>query len=149
MIILSKIKTTLLIFSCLVTLFCTFGCRSTIIVNGESFMTLTDEEISKLVDRGRFTLQKNRKIFSIEEIMHANKTQPKIDIEYHGDTSGVAKISWQFPRRTVILNFKGDLSHEVIDCMMEIVRPQPEMIKANANRTTPKVNNFRSGKTRK
>jgi hypothetical protein len=145
----SKITKNLLICSVLITLFCLLGCRSTVIVNGESFMALKESEINKLIDRGRFTLQKNRKIFSIEEIKHAQKTLPKVDIQYHGDTSGVAQISWTFPRRTVVFNFSGDLSNETIDCMMQIIRPQPEIIKSNITNSYPKENNLRPRKSKR
>ena len=144
-----KFQVLLLIFSCIITLFVITGCRSRVIVNGESFMALNETEINRLIDRGRFTLHKNRKIFSLEEIRFANKTQPKVDIEYHGDTSGVAKIAWTFPRRTVVFNFSGDLSVETIDCMMEIIRPQPEIIKTNITNSYPKENKVRPRKKRK
>lgn len=90
------------------------ACRSTVKVDGKSYSMLYDSEIEELISAARFTLQRNSdksQIVTKSELKNAFANTPDVEIDYFGNCLGNAKISWDFPNRTTIVVFKGELNN--------------------------------------
>ncbi len=90
------------------------GCRSTITVNGVKCATLYDEEIEELVMVARYTLRKNLdnpKVITPSQYSIAKTSTPEIRIEYFGDITGTARLTWDFPECKTTVMIRGELTN--------------------------------------
>ena len=90
------------------------GCRSTITVNGVRCATLHDSEIEELVTVARYTLRKNLdnpKVVTPSQYSIAKTTAPEIKIEYFGNITGTARVTWDFPECKTTVMIRGELTN--------------------------------------
>ena len=99
------------------------GCRSSIEIDGESYSTLTESERSELVFFARQTLIRNSPLakkkhrdpdspdlITIDEAKEVRAVEPDLKIEYRGDCSGEAVVTWDLPNRKIEVVIDGRLN---------------------------------------
>lgn len=86
------------------------GCGPTVMVDGERFAALTQEEQKFLVRIARLSLKHSPKAISKEELAVVQKNDPAVELEYTGDKFGKALVTWQLPKRKLTVIFEGELA---------------------------------------
>ena len=105
------------------------GCAPRVVVNGNSYVALTSEEESMLKAIALKTLENNvGRSIRESEFRFAKANDPTLIIDYSGDRYGDARVSWQMPTRKITLVFKGELLSDHMECLMQTVDNQPELI---------------------
>ena len=105
------------------------GCHPTVTVNGNTYDALDEEEKEMLRAIAVKTLEKNTgKAVLDSELRFARAHAPEMVIDYYGDRTGEARLSWQMPTRKVTIIFTGEFLTNKMDCMMQTIDNQPEII---------------------
>lgn len=110
-------------------LFLLCGCAPTITVNDVTYKALTREEEEHLVAAARAMLVKPGKMVSEEEIGIVQKTEPKLEITYSDDRSGIAEVSWQAPEKIITVFFEGEFMSPTVSVSVSTEKRQPEILK--------------------
>ena len=111
----------------LAAVFC--GCHPTVTVNGNTYEALDEKDKAALKAIAVKTLEKNTgKAVLDSELRFARANEPEMVIDYFGDRSGEARISWQMPARKITIIFSGEFLTNKMDCMMQTINNQPEII---------------------
>lgn len=139
---------------CLVTVFLTAvllaasvsGCRSRIVVNGESYSMLNEREERELVILARETLIRNaKKLVTQDEVEELRRREPELRIDYRGDCSGEAVVIWDLKRIKLEVVYEGELNdsdprrRNIIVRAMKKYPPVLDMRKEQRRRKTPPV----------
>ena len=69
------------------------------------------------------------KTFSEEEIGIVQKTEPKLEITYSDDRSGIAEVSWQAPEKIITVFFEGEFMSPTVSVSVSTEKRQPEILK--------------------
>lgn len=86
-----------------------YGCAPTVTVNGETFEALTPREENDLVLIARAALKRSPKVVGLQELQTIQNTEPEVKIDYYGDRTGDAKVTWSFPDHRRTVQFRGQL----------------------------------------
>lgn len=100
------------------------GCASwfgpTVEVDGQTYRALTKDEEEALVQVARRYLRKNTpKVVSVQECDIALRNEPEVKVEYSGDRSGEARVSWMMPKRWLTVLFIGHFLERDMYCILE------------------------------
>jgi len=118
-----SLRKTLALLTALPTALLICSCRNQINVNGESYDMLTERETVELVLFARKTLVRNSPLakksrrppdeptlLSAEEAQAVRSTEPDLQIDYRGDCSGEAVVTWDLPQRKIEVVIQGQLN---------------------------------------
>ncbi len=94
---------------CLVSAALFYGCAPTVTVNGETFEALTPQEEKELVLIARAALKRSPKAVGPQELQMIRDTEPEVKIDYYGDRTGNAKVTWTLPDHRRTVQFQGQL----------------------------------------
>ena len=105
------------------------GCHPTVTVNGNTYEALDEEDKAALRAIAVKTLEKNTgKAVLDSELRFARANEPEMVIDYYGDRTGEARVSWQMPARKITIIFSGEFLTKKMDCVMQTINNQPEII---------------------
>ena len=101
-----------LLLSSLALLALVCGCRNQIEVDGEHYDMLNDDEVAELVILARETLLRNSEklLVPVDEAAAIRRMDPEMKIDYRGDCSGEAVVTWDMPRRKYEVVLDGQLN---------------------------------------
>ena len=94
---------------CLTAALLFYGCAPTVTVNGETFEPLTPREEKDLVLIARAALKRSTKAVGLQELRAIEDTEPEVEINYYGDRTGDAKVTWTLPDHRRTVQFRGQL----------------------------------------
>lgn len=98
------------------------GCAPTVTVNGETFEVLTPREEKDLILIARAALKRSKKAATSSELQIIQNTAPEFKIDYYGDRSGDAKVTWDLPERRLTVQFRGQLLTDHMVAQMYTVK---------------------------
>lgn len=115
-----------------------FGCRSRIEVDGESYAMLDDREIAELKFVARETLLHNSsRLLDPQDIPAVRSKEPELAIDYRGDCSGQAVVTWDLAKRKYEVVIEGELnerSPRKRDIMVRVMGKYPEVLDLRSRR---------------
>lgn len=120
------------------------GCRSRIVVNGESYTMLNEREERELVMLARETLIRNSsKLIAPDDVAELRRREPELRVDYRGDCSGEAVVIWDLKRIKLEVVYEGELNdsdprrRSIVVRTMKKYPPVLDMRKEQRRRKTP------------
>ncbi len=106
------------------------GCvRPTMTFNDKTYAVLTEKEEKALVERSRILLSRPSKALTVDDVAVVQHTEPKVEVKYTGDCTGILKIIWTGPEKIIISTFDGELLTSNVGWMLETEKRLPEILR--------------------
>ena len=113
------------------------GCGPSVVVDGERYDALDEEDQEKLVLLARSSLKRSPKAVNPTELSEILRVEPTIQIKYTGDRAGIARVGWVVHGRQITVVFLGALLTDEMQWLLE-TRADPDEIINQSSRAKRK-----------
>ena len=104
------------------------GCGPSVVVDGERYDALTEEDQEKLVLLARSSLKRSPKAVNATELSEILRADPTIQIKYTGDRTGIARVGWTVHGRQITVVFLGHFLTDEMKWLLETRADSEEII---------------------
>ncbi len=113
----------------LVPLFFLAGCTPTMVVNNQRYYVMTETEEKEMLELARAILVKSKQVTTPAEKMFFKSNEPVMKIEYTGDRTGVARVTWTTSNRIIAVIYKGEFLTPQMGWVIETQPLLPETLR--------------------